>query len=110
MDPSIGNVSFGAGLHGWGFNLRQFARFYSSKFGVKEDKMMVKLWGNNFYDPATKQWSKVQSESSVRGFNRFVLDPLIMVNILLFLSLFLFNFLQSNVFFKNLGQIEEIVS
>ncbi len=35
MDPSVGNVGFGSGLHGWAFTLKQFAELYADKFNVK---------------------------------------------------------------------------
>jgi hypothetical protein len=28
------------------------------QFGVAEDKMMERLWGDNFFDPKTKKWTK----------------------------------------------------
>src|SRR3984893_15149595 len=49
--PELGTVAFGSGLHGWGFTLRRFANQYSRKFGVNKDKMMGKLWGDNFFNP-----------------------------------------------------------
>ncbi|CAG5123635.1 unnamed protein product [Candidula unifasciata] len=79
MDPSKGNVAFGSGLHGWGFNLRQFANLYAAKFGIKEEKLMKRLWGENFYNPKTCQWTTEVTEGSVRGFNQFVLEPLIKI-------------------------------
>ena len=51
--PDKGTVCFAAGLHNWAFTLNTFAKIYASKFGVSRDKMMEKLWGNNFFDPAT---------------------------------------------------------
>ncbi|KAI3894471.1 hypothetical protein MKX03_013802, partial [Papaver bracteatum] len=44
--PDKGTVAFSAGLHGWGFSLTNFANMYASK-----------LWGENFFDPATKRWT-----------------------------------------------------
>ena len=79
LDPSLGNVVFASGLHGWAFSLRQFARLYSAKLKVPEDKMLKRLWGDNFYDPSTKKWGHVQTETSVRGFNKFILEPLMKV-------------------------------
>ena len=80
MDPSNGSVSFGSGLHGWGFNLRQFARLYSTKFGIKEHKLMDRLWGEHFFNPQTRQWGKQPAQGFIRGFNHFVLDPLLRVS------------------------------
>jgi hypothetical protein len=55
--PEAGTVSFSAGLHGWAFTLTVFAKLYAKKFGVEEKRMMEKLWGDNFFDPATKKWT-----------------------------------------------------
>ena len=55
-DPSIGNVAFGSGKDQWAFTLTKFARIYAKKFGIDFDKMMRKLWGDNFYDAAGKKW------------------------------------------------------
>jgi elongation factor 2 len=38
IDPSLGNVGFGSGLHAWGFTLLDFATIYSSKFGLSKKK------------------------------------------------------------------------
>ncbi|KAG0546767.1 LOW QUALITY PROTEIN: hypothetical protein BDA96_01G022300 [Sorghum bicolor] len=40
-----------------GLTLTNFAKMYASKFGVDESKMMERLWGENFFDPATKKWT-----------------------------------------------------
>uniref|UniRef100_A0AAY4B6P2 Tr-type G domain-containing protein n=1 Tax=Denticeps clupeoides TaxID=299321 RepID=A0AAY4B6P2_9TELE len=61
VDPVVGTVGFGSGLHGWAFTLKQFAEMYVAKFAAKGDKkadlppaerskkvedMMKKLWGD----------------------------------------------------------------
>ena len=79
LDPAKGNIAFGCGLHGWGFNLRQFAAMYAEKFKVKEEKFMQKLWGSNFYNSETRKWSTVPGEGYERGFNKFVMEPLMKV-------------------------------
>uniref|UniRef100_A0AAZ3QKV9 Tr-type G domain-containing protein n=1 Tax=Oncorhynchus tshawytscha TaxID=74940 RepID=A0AAZ3QKV9_ONCTS len=58
IDPVIGTVGFGSGLHGWAFTLKQFAEMYVTKFSAGKDTqlgsaerckkvedMMKKLWG-----------------------------------------------------------------
>uniref|UniRef100_A0AAX7ULF1 Tr-type G domain-containing protein n=1 Tax=Astatotilapia calliptera TaxID=8154 RepID=A0AAX7ULF1_ASTCA len=35
IDPVIGTVGFGSGLHGWAFTLKQFAEMYVAKFAAK---------------------------------------------------------------------------
>lgn len=79
VDPSIGNVGFGFGLHGWAFTLKQFSEMYAAKFGVEVEKLMKNLWGDRFFDPATKKWANSQAGNAKRGFNQFVLDPIFQV-------------------------------
>jgi elongation factor 2 len=78
--PDKGTIAFGSGLHGWGFTLRQFASRYAKKFGVDKEKMMVKLWGDNFFNPATRKWVTKgdlgDGKHLERAFNMFVLDPI----------------------------------
>ncbi|KPI43503.1 Elongation factor 2 [Cyphellophora attinorum] len=73
--PEKGTVAFGSGLHGWAFTIRQFAVRYAKKFGVDKSKMMERLWGDNFFNPKTKKWTKT-AEGSERAFNQFILDPI----------------------------------
>jgi len=79
VDPSNGSVGFGSGLHGWAFTLKQFSEMYASKFGVDVDKMMNKLWGENFFNPKTKKWQKTKNDDNKRSFCMYVLDPIFMV-------------------------------
>merc|ERR1712215_261766 len=79
VDVNNGSVGFGSGLHGWAFTLKQFAEMYASKFGVDIDKMMKKLWGESFFNPKTKKWSKTKDADNKRSFCMYVLDPIYMV-------------------------------
>merc|ERR1712240_297232 len=79
VDVNNGSVGFGSGLHGWAFTLKQFAEMYASKFGVEIDKMMKKLWGESFFNPKTKKWSKTKDADNKRSFCMYVLDPIYMV-------------------------------
>lgn len=79
VDVNNGSVGFGSGLHGWAFTLKQFAEMYASKFGVETDKMMKKLWGENYFNAKTKKWSKEKSEDNKRSFCMYILDPIYMV-------------------------------
>eukprot|EP00877_Chromochloris_zofingiensis_P003063 jgi/Chrzof1/12758/Cz07g06140.t1 len=76
--PDKGTVSFSAGLHGWAFTLTTFAKMYAAKWGTSETKMMEKLWGDNFFDPATKKWTKkaTDSKTCIRGFVQFCYNPI----------------------------------
>jgi len=76
VNPSNGSVGFGSGLHGWAFTLKQFSEMYAKKFGIGVDKLMAKLWGENFFNPKTKKWTKSKDDSNVRSFNMYILDPI----------------------------------
>ncbi|RAL66151.1 hypothetical protein DID88_005823 [Monilinia fructigena] len=74
-----GTVAFGSGLHGWAFTIRQFAQRYAKKFGVDRNKMMERLWGDNYFNPHTKKWttkSTHEGKELERAFNQFILDPI----------------------------------
>lgn len=75
VDPKKGTVGFGAGLHGWAFTLKDFGAMYSKKFGIAEDKLMRKLWGDNFYNEKEKKWS-IDSNAGDRGFVKYILTPI----------------------------------
>lgn len=55
MYPDKGTVAFGSGLHQWGFTLKKFAKLYAAKFGIQEEKMMQKLWGDWYFDAGGKK-------------------------------------------------------
>nr|BAA23590.1 elongation factor 2 [Schizosaccharomyces pombe]BAA23591.1 elongation factor 2 [Schizosaccharomyces pombe] len=78
--PDKGTVAFASGLHGWAFTVRQFANRYAKKFGIDRNKMMQRLWGENYFNPKTKKWSKSATDangnSNQRAFNMFILDPI----------------------------------
>lgn len=78
--PEKGNVAFASGLHGWAFTLHQFAQRYAKKFGVDKHKMMERLWGDNFFNTATKKWTTKSTADDgtqlERAFCMFILDPI----------------------------------
>jgi elongation factor 2 len=78
--PEKGTVAFGSGLHGWAFTLTRFARMYAKKFGVDEERMMNRLWGDTFFDAKAKKWTKSADSASggklKRAFCQFVWDPI----------------------------------
>jgi len=76
VNPQNGTVGFGSGLHGWAFTLKDFAKMYVSKFKMEEDKLMKRLWGNQFYHGKEKKWYKEQVAGAQRGFTFYVLKPI----------------------------------
>jgi len=76
--PDKGNVSFSAGLHNWAFTTGTFAKMYAAKFGVSKDKMMERLWGDNFFDPSTKKWTTKHTGEATcqRAFVQFCYNPI----------------------------------
>lgn len=79
VDPSKGSVGFGSGLQSWAFTLKQFSEIYADKFKIDTEKLMNRLWGENFYNPATKKWAKKSGDGYIRAFCMFVLDPIFKV-------------------------------
>jgi len=78
--PEKGNVAFSAGLQGWAFTLNKFARMYAKKFGVDQDKMRNRLWGDNYFDAESKKWVQRGQTASgkplSRAFCKFILEPI----------------------------------
>jgi elongation factor 2 len=78
--PEAGTVSFGSGLHSWAFSLNKFARMYAKKFGVDEEKMMARLWGDSYFDAEAKKWVKndttKEGKRLKRAFCQFVWEPI----------------------------------
>merc|ERR1719224_117088 len=79
--PEKGTVAFGSGLHGWGFNIERFAKIYAAKMGVDKDKMMKRLWGDNFFNAKKKTWTNVMqpegcTEPLQRAFCQFIMGPI----------------------------------
>jgi elongation factor 2 len=53
---------------------------YAAKFGVDKEKLMPRLWGENFFDAAAKKWTnKPVSQDGKplkRSFCQFILEPI----------------------------------
>jgi len=81
LSPEKGNIAFCAGKQGWGFTLQTFARFYAKRFSISENKLVTKLWGDNYWDDEAKEWinspiSKVSGKKLSRGFCKFIIEPI----------------------------------
>lgn len=80
LDPGVGNVAFGSGLHGWAFDTDRFARAYASKFNLDKDKMKKYLWGDWYFNAKRKVWTdqgRPEGEEPLRrAFCKFIMDPI----------------------------------
>ena len=81
VDPTDGNVAFGAALFGWAFTLDKFAKIYSQKFNIDQQVLAKRLWGDNFYDPVSKKFTSSETTEDGRKLKRtfvqFIMDPII---------------------------------
>lgn len=58
---------------------------YAEKFKIDVVKLMKRLWGESFFNPVTKKWSKQKEADNKRSFCMYVLDPIYkVIKILLF--------------------------
>ena len=80
MCPISGNVMFGSGKDAWGFDLGTFARLWAVRWGVDEERLRKKLWGDWFFDPEVRKWRKsaeYKGKKLDRGFVHFVMKPIL---------------------------------
>ncbi|KAJ6240714.1 eukaryotic translation elongation factor 2a [Anaeramoeba flamelloides] len=80
IDATKGNVAFGAGKQGWTFTLNQFAEMYAKKWKMPKEKILRRLWGDNFWDPKRKKWVKTKKDKEgnilERGFCKLIMGPI----------------------------------
>jgi elongation factor 2 len=81
VDPVRGTVAFGSALFGWAFTLLKFSRMYAEKFKLDNDKMIAKLWGDNYHDAKAKKFKQDETADDgtqlKRMFVQFVMEPII---------------------------------
>lgn len=76
LDPRKGTVAFGCGKQGWGFSLFNMAAKWCGKLGMTKEELVEKLWGENYYSPKTNSWHDTPGTGRKRGFNCFVIEPI----------------------------------
>lgn len=76
LHPAKGTIAFGSGKDCWAFTLDQFARMYASKLNIPAEKLVEKLWGDNYYDPKAKAFV-TEGAGLKRSFVEFILDPIL---------------------------------
>ena len=61
--------------------MTRFANIFADKFIVDKQKMMEKLWGDNYFDSEKKTWttSEISETGKVlkRNFVQFIMEPII---------------------------------
>ena len=76
--PDSDNVAFGCALGNWGFTINTFAKMYSRKLKIEKNKLIKRLWGDNFFNIKQKKWSEEpENDNSKRSFCANILEPLI---------------------------------
>eukprot|EP00003_Mantamonas_plastica_P018092 TRINITY_DN2971_c0_g1_i2.p1 TRINITY_DN2971_c0_g1~~TRINITY_DN2971_c0_g1_i2.p1 ORF type:complete len:952 (-),score=335.58 TRINITY_DN2971_c0_g1_i2:2916-5771(-) len=80
LDPTLGNVAFASAKMGWSFTLDSFAQIYADTYGGFDAAPFAKrLWGNRYFNPETRRFSKKKPEGAMktqRTFVHFILEPL----------------------------------
>jgi len=81
VNPVNGTVAFGSALFGWAFTLTRFASTYAERFKIPKEKMMEKLWGDNYFDQKGKKWRKIDTDDEgnklKRAFGQFIMELII---------------------------------
>ncbi|KAF1975266.1 P-loop containing nucleoside triphosphate hydrolase protein [Bimuria novae-zelandiae CBS 107.79] len=90
VSPEIGNVAFACSSMRWCFTLQSFAKMYAEFYpgpakapgfgkpmrNLDVDKFAVRLWGDIFYNPGSRKFSrKAQEEDAKRSFVHWILEP-----------------------------------
>ncbi|KAF2634916.1 P-loop containing nucleoside triphosphate hydrolase protein [Massarina eburnea CBS 473.64] len=91
VSPEKGNVAFACTSMRWCFTLQSFAKMYAEFYpgpakapgfgkpmkNFDVDKFAVRLWGDIFYNPTSRKFSrKGQEEGSQRSFVHWILEPI----------------------------------
>lgn len=91
VSPERGNVAFACSSMRWCFTLQSFAKMYAEFYpgpakapgfgkpmkNLDVDKFAVRLWGDIFYNPGSRKFSrKGQEEESKRSFVHWILEPI----------------------------------
>ncbi|CAN6656802.1 pre-mRNA-splicing factor Snu114p [Trichomonascus vanleenenianus] len=76
LSPELGNVVFASASMEWCFSLYSFARKYCQQYPALDVESFGKrLWGNVFYEPESRKFTKTTRNGGVRSFIYFILDP-----------------------------------
>ena len=80
FSPILGNVCFASSQFNICFTLKSFAKLYSDYYGggFNVDEFARRLWGDQYFNDKTKQFTTKQASSSdkQRSFVEFILEPM----------------------------------
>ncbi|KAI1384123.1 P-loop containing nucleoside triphosphate hydrolase protein [Hypoxylon trugodes] len=80
LSPEKGNVLFACSEMGWCFTLQSFAKMYADSFpGVNTEEFAKRLWGDIYYNPKKRTFSRKAlpgEDRARRSFIHFVLEPI----------------------------------
>lgn len=75
FSPEQGNVLFTSAVDCWGFGIKEFAQFFSTKLGFSEKVLMKTLWGDYYLNSKTKRILKGAQEKAKKPlFVQLILD------------------------------------
>ncbi|KXJ91499.1 P-loop containing nucleoside triphosphate hydrolase protein [Microdochium bolleyi] len=80
VSPEKGNVLFASSSMGWCFTLPSFAKMYADTYpGVNAHEFARRLWGDVYYNPKKRTFSRkplAGETRAARSFVHFVLEPI----------------------------------
>ncbi|KAI0126889.1 P-loop containing nucleoside triphosphate hydrolase protein [Xylariales sp. AK1849] len=80
LSPEKGNVLFACSEMGWCFTLQSFAKMYADSFpGVNTDEFAKRLWGDVYFNPKKRTFSRKPlpgEDRAKRSFVNFILEPI----------------------------------
>ena len=80
VSPEKGNVLFACSSMGWCFTLPSFAKMYADMYpGVNTEEFAKRLWGDIYYNPKKRTFSRkplAGETRAARSFVNFVLEPI----------------------------------
>ncbi|KAK6214154.1 hypothetical protein LQW54_004757 [Pestalotiopsis sp. IQ-011] len=80
LSPERGNVLFACTEMGWCFTLQSFAKMYAESFpGVNTDEFAKRLWGDVYFNPKKRSFSRKAlpgEDRAKRSFVHFIMEPI----------------------------------
>ncbi|XP_014600269.1 PREDICTED: elongation factor Tu GTP-binding domain-containing protein 1 [Polistes canadensis] len=77
FSPEQGNVLFSSAVDAWGFSIKEFAQFFSTKLGFSKKVLLKTLWGDYYLNSKTKRIMKGAQEKAKKPlFVQLILDNL----------------------------------